>query len=180
LRLALGVCLHWIPVVPSRVNGGFLRETGSDVSAYAESRPNGEISLTDFTRSHWLFSTDQCLQAARTGVELAVCSIPALLAMKGHALEGRYKQKHAYGIYLLHTELLRRDRCTGGSVPTVARPCLRRTGLRSIAERFDTADQARAFGPDWSADSHSRPRRGRGQFPSDRRFTRSWQGHIRG
>ena len=28
-------------------------------------------------------------------VEVAVCSIPALLAMKGHALEGRYKQKDA-------------------------------------------------------------------------------------
>jgi len=32
-------------------------------------------------------------------VELAVCSIPALLAMKGHAIEGRYKQKDAYDIY---------------------------------------------------------------------------------
>ncbi len=32
-------------------------------------------------------------------VEIAVCSIPALLAMKGHALAGRYKQKDAYDIY---------------------------------------------------------------------------------
>lgn len=32
-------------------------------------------------------------------VEVAVCSIPALLAMKGHAIEGRYKQKDAYDIY---------------------------------------------------------------------------------
>jgi hypothetical protein len=32
-------------------------------------------------------------------VEIAVCSIPALLAMKGHAVEGRYKQKDAYDIY---------------------------------------------------------------------------------
>lgn len=32
-------------------------------------------------------------------VEIAVCSIPALLAMKGHALVGRYKQKDAYDIY---------------------------------------------------------------------------------
>jgi hypothetical protein len=32
-------------------------------------------------------------------VEVAVCSIPALLAMKGHALNGRYKQKDAYDIY---------------------------------------------------------------------------------
>ena len=32
-------------------------------------------------------------------VEIAVCSIPALLAMKGHAIVGRYKQKDAYDIY---------------------------------------------------------------------------------
>lgn len=30
-------------------------------------------------------------------VEIAVCPIPALLAMKGHAIEGRYKQKDAFG-----------------------------------------------------------------------------------
>lgn len=32
-------------------------------------------------------------------VEIAICSIPALLAMKGYALDGRYKQKDAYDIY---------------------------------------------------------------------------------
>lgn len=32
-------------------------------------------------------------------VEIAVCSIPALLAMKGHALNGRLKQKDAYDVY---------------------------------------------------------------------------------
>ncbi len=32
-------------------------------------------------------------------VEIAVCSIPALLAMKGYALNGRLKQKDAYDIY---------------------------------------------------------------------------------
>ena len=32
-------------------------------------------------------------------VEIAVCSIPALLAMKGHAIAKRYKQKDAYDIY---------------------------------------------------------------------------------
>jgi len=32
-------------------------------------------------------------------VEIAVCSIPALLAMKGHAIEGRLKHKDAYDIY---------------------------------------------------------------------------------
>ncbi|RUV81781.1 hypothetical protein EOA60_06955 [Mesorhizobium sp. M1A.F.Ca.IN.020.06.1.1] len=32
-------------------------------------------------------------------VEVAVCSIPALLAMKGYALNGRHKQKDAYDVY---------------------------------------------------------------------------------
>lgn len=32
-------------------------------------------------------------------IEVAVCSIPALLAMKGHAIVGRYKQKDSYDIY---------------------------------------------------------------------------------
>jgi len=35
----------------------------------------------------------------RNRVEIAVCSIPALLAMKGYAIAGRYKQKDAYDIY---------------------------------------------------------------------------------
>jgi len=35
----------------------------------------------------------------RNRVEIAVCSIPALLAMKGHALKGRHKQKDSYDIY---------------------------------------------------------------------------------
>ena len=35
----------------------------------------------------------------RNTVEIAVCSIPALLAMKGYALEYRHKNKDAYDIY---------------------------------------------------------------------------------
>jgi hypothetical protein len=36
---------------------------------------------------------------AGTRVEIAVASIPALLAMKGFAINGRHKQKDAYDIY---------------------------------------------------------------------------------
>jgi len=36
---------------------------------------------------------------AANKVQLSVCSIPAFLAMKGYALNGRYKQKDAYDIY---------------------------------------------------------------------------------
>jgi hypothetical protein len=73
-------------------------------------------------------------------VNIAVCSIPALLAMKGHALQGRYKQKDAYDIYYCIrnypdgieglvaacAELL-------GEASAVA-------GYRYIAEKFDKLD----------------------------------------
>lgn len=77
-------------------------------------------------------------------VEIAVCSIPALLAMKGHAIEGRYKQKDAYDIYYC-------IRNYPGGIETLAeecRPLLDHTsgaaGYRFIAAKFDTAD---SFGP---------------------------------
>ena len=38
-------------------------------------------------------------------VEIEIVSIPALLAMKGHTIEGRHKQKHALRYLLLREEL---------------------------------------------------------------------------
>lgn len=38
-------------------------------------------------------------EGGKNTVEIAVCSIPALLAMKGYALNGRHKQKDSYDIY---------------------------------------------------------------------------------
>jgi hypothetical protein len=38
-------------------------------------------------------------EGGRNRVEVAVCSIPALLAMKGHAIVGRDKRKDSYDIY---------------------------------------------------------------------------------
>lgn len=77
-------------------------------------------------------------------VEIAVCSIPALLAMKGHALQGRYKQKDAYDIYYC-------VRNYPGGIEALAadcRPLLEHAsgaaGYRSIAEKFDSVE---AFGP---------------------------------
>jgi len=64
-------------------------------------------------------------------VEVAVCSIPALLAMKGHALQGRYKQKDAYDVYyLLRSELSGRDRCAGRGLPSASRRSERSARLR--------------------------------------------------
>jgi hypothetical protein len=39
------------------------------------------------------------LNGGTNQVEIAVCSIPALLAMNGYAVNGRYKQKDSYDIY---------------------------------------------------------------------------------
>jgi len=77
-------------------------------------------------------------------VEIAVCSIPALLAMKGHALAGRYKQKDAYDIYYC-------VRNYPGGVEALAeecRPLLAHAsgerGYRLIASKFDSFE---GYGP---------------------------------
>jgi hypothetical protein len=77
-------------------------------------------------------------------VEIAVCSIPALLAMKGHALKKRFKQKDAYDIY--YSILNYPD----GAEPLAeeCRPLLEypsgAKGYAFIAEKFDTVD---GYGP---------------------------------
>lgn len=77
-------------------------------------------------------------------VEIAVCSIPAFLAMKGHALKKRFKQKDAYDIY--YSILNYPD-----GVEALAEECKPVLGYRDgakgyrfIAEKFDTVD---GFGP---------------------------------
>jgi hypothetical protein len=80
----------------------------------------------------------------RNRVEVAVCSIPALLAMKGHALNGRYKQKDAYDVYYC-------VRNYPGGIAALAdacRPILGHAsgegGYRHIAQKFNAVD---AYGP---------------------------------
>lgn len=77
-------------------------------------------------------------------VEIAVCSIPALLAMKGHALHGRHKQKDSYDIYYC-------VRNYPGGIEVLAndcRPLLEHAsgadGYHYIAEKFDKPD---GYGP---------------------------------
>jgi Nucleotidyl transferase AbiEii toxin, Type IV TA system len=78
-------------------------------------------------------------------VEIAVCSIPALLAMKGHALRNRLKQKDAYDIYYS-------VRNYQGGIEALAEACRpllahasAENGYRYIAEKFDSVN---SFGPD--------------------------------
>lgn len=98
-------------------------------------------------------------------VEIAVCSIPALLAMKGHALSGRSKQKDAYDIYYCIRNY------DGGpeALAAACRPLLEhtsaRSGYRHIAEKFDRAE---GYGPD-------RVRRFVGANPVHGRTPEQWQ-----
>jgi hypothetical protein len=76
----------------------------------------------------------------RNRVEIAVCSIPALLAMKGHALKRRFKRKDAYDIYYC-------IRNHPGGIEALAdscRPLLAFesgvAGCRFIAEKFGAVD----------------------------------------
>ncbi len=77
-------------------------------------------------------------------VEIAVASIPALLAMKGFAIHGRHKQKDAYDIYYC----VRNYPGGPGALAEVCKPLLEvkdgKTGFSRIAEKFDTIE---GYGP---------------------------------
>jgi hypothetical protein len=77
-------------------------------------------------------------------VEIAVASIPALLAMKGFAIRNRHKQKDAYDIYYC-------IRNYPGGIEALAEDCRPvlahkegEQGYRCIAEKFDDQD---GYGP---------------------------------
>jgi len=96
-------------------------------------------------RFHQLVAVEAMMpNGGHNRVELAVCSIPALLAMKGHALNGRLKQKDAYDVYYC-------IRNYPGGVAALAedcRPLLKHQnavdGYTFINAKFETLD---SFGP---------------------------------
>lgn len=105
------------------------------ISDFAVQRADGaDLAM----RFHQLVAVAGAMPSGGTNrVEIAVCSIPALLAMKGHALAGRYKQKDAYDIYYC-------VRNYPGGIEALARECLPllahasgERGFRHIAEKFD-------------------------------------------
>jgi hypothetical protein len=97
------------------------------------------------TRFHELVSVEAPMPGGGTNrVDVAVCSIPALLAMKGYALHGRLKQKDAYDIYYC----IRNHK---GGIDGLAKECEEilqepsgNEGYRLIAEKFRSVDD---FGP---------------------------------
>jgi hypothetical protein len=80
-------------------------------------------------------------------VEIAVCSIPALLAMKGYALLGRNKEKDAYDAYDVYYCI----RNYPGGPEALAEACLplraytsAHQGYAGIARKFEEFD---SYGP---------------------------------
>ena len=77
-------------------------------------------------------------------VEIAVCSIPALLAMKGYALNGRYKQKDSYDVYYC-------VRNYPGGIPSLADACRPLLEHKSGAQGYGFVnakfDKVEGFGP---------------------------------
>jgi Nucleotidyl transferase AbiEii toxin, Type IV TA system len=112
------------------------------ISNFAVQRADGADLATTFYK---MVAIEGTMPSGGTNrVEVAVCSIPALLAMKGHALNGRYKQKDAYDIYYC-------IRNYPGGTEVLAEECkaiLTRTsgeaGYRFIDAKFTAVDD---FGP---------------------------------
>jgi len=96
-------------------------------------------------RSYEMVAITGSMPAGGTNrVEIAVCSIPALLAMKGHAIQGRYKQKDAYDIYYCVRNYP--DGITSlveACMPLLVYPSAA-SGYRFIAEKFDSVG---GYGP---------------------------------
>jgi hypothetical protein len=123
-------------------DAGIVKNTPPIIADFAVQRADGaDLAL----RFYQLVAIDGPMPGGGTNrVEIAICSIPALLAMKGHALRGRLKQKDAYDIYYCirnHPE---------GVAPLAAK-CRELLGEDSaakgysyIAEKFDTLE---SFGP---------------------------------
>lgn len=113
------------------------------VPDFAAQRADGAELATNFYQ--FVAIEGSMPDGGRNRVEIAVCSIPALLAMKGHALQNRLKQKDAYDIYYC----VRNFEGGPDALAEACRPLLQHEsaarGYAFIAEKFDRAD---GFGPD--------------------------------
>jgi hypothetical protein len=114
------------------------------ISEFAVQRASGaDLAL----RFHQLVAIEGMMpDGGRNRVEIAVASIPALLAMKGHALVGRQKRKDAYDVYYC----IRNYEGGPAALAEACRPLLEfteaRQGFNGIAEKFAQID---TIGPVW-------------------------------
>jgi hypothetical protein len=120
----------------------FVKNTPPLLANFAVQKADGADLATRF---YQLVAIDGPMPSGGTNkVEIAVCSIPALLAMKGHALNGRLKQKDAYDIYYC-------IRNHPDGVEVLAASCKELLGEKSaakgygyVADKFETLE---SFGP---------------------------------
>ncbi|KAF1021808.1 MAG: hypothetical protein GAK37_03424 [Pseudomonas sp.] len=123
-------------------DAAIIKNTPPILNDFAVQRADG-VDLA--TRFYQLVAIEGAMPAGGTNrVEIAVCSIPALLAMKGYALVGRHKQKDAYDIYYC-------VRNYPGGIQALAKECQPllalgsgEQGFQHIAEKFDAID---GYGP---------------------------------
>ncbi|MGJ8480091.1 nucleotidyl transferase AbiEii/AbiGii toxin family protein [Sphingobium yanoikuyae] len=114
------------------------------LSDFAVQRASGaELAI----RFHQLVAIEGVMPGGgRNRVEIAVASIPALLATKGHALLRRQKRKDAYDVYYC----IRNYEGGPAALAEACRPLLEigeaREGYAGIAEKFAQID---AIGPVW-------------------------------
>jgi hypothetical protein len=101
----------------------------------------GEIALKNNVR----LTVDGRMPDGRPNqVELLVASIPALLVMKGFALDGRDKPKDAYDIYYCVRNFPGGPVALAGACRPLLEDAVARDGYSRIAAKFSTED---AFGP---------------------------------
>lgn len=114
------------------------------LSEFAVQRASGaELAI----RFHQLVAIEGVMPGGgRNRVEIAVASIPALLAMKGHALLRRQKRKDAYDVYYC----IRNYDGGPAALAEACRPLLElaeaREGYAGIAEKFAEIE---GIGPVW-------------------------------
>jgi hypothetical protein len=77
-------------------------------------------------------------------VEIAIASIPALLAMKGHAIQNRHKQKDAYDIYYCVRNYPGGPQALADDCKPLLALAAAKDGYTFIAGKFDKAD---GYGP---------------------------------
>lgn len=137
---------------PIEVIVDFLMPRGAEIeknippllSEFAVQRASGaELAL----RFHQLIAIEGVMPGGgRNRVKIAVASIPALLAMKGHALLRRQKRKDAYDVYYC----IRNYEGGPAALADMCRPLLAikeaREGFLGIAGKFAKEDM---IGPVW-------------------------------
>lgn len=123
-------------------DANIVKNTPPLIEDFAVQRADGADLATQFYQM--VAIAGQMPNGGTNSVEIAVCSIPALLAMKGHAINNRHKQKDAYDIYYC-------IRNYNGGIEALAEACKPImahasgiAGFRYISGKFDSTE---GYGP---------------------------------